>query len=129
MIIYKNKYSLFDIVGIREKSVTLHYRLQTKFIAEDKAMTGNVDLSVQRDALISQLYQVDDVDVIQKVQRSLNRALATVKKVTAKKDEEEEEYITKEELMNDLRNSFIEYYTAQKEGRKLRSLRELINEL
>ena len=92
-------------------------------------MTGNVDLSVQRDALISQLYQVDDVDVIQKVQRSLNRALATVKKVTAKKDEEEEEYITKEELMNDLRNSFIEYYTAQKEGRKLRSLRELINEL
>ena len=92
-------------------------------------MTGNVDLSVQRDALISQLYQVDDVDVIQKVQRSLNRALATVKKVTAKKDEEEEEYITKEELEQMYINAFTQMYRAKKEGWKLKSLRELIDEL
>ncbi len=92
-------------------------------------MTGNVDLSVQRDALISQLYQVDDVDVIQKVQRSLNRALATVKKVTAKKNEEEEEYITKEELEQRLLNAFTEMYRAKKEGWKLKTAEELIDEL
>lgn len=93
-------------------------------------MTGNVDLSVQRDALISQLYQVDDVNVIQKVQRSLNRALSTVKKAAAPtNEEEEEEYITKEELEQKYLEAFTEMYRAKKEGWKLKSARELIDEL
>lgn len=42
---------------------------------EDKAMTENSALAMQREALINELRNVDDIDVIQKVQRSLNRAL------------------------------------------------------
>ena len=84
---------------------------------------------MQREALINELRNVDDIDVIQKVQRSLNRALTAVKKAASKAKEEEVEYITKEEIMNDLREAFIEYYSAKKEGRKLKSAEELLNEL
>ena len=83
---------------------------------------------MQREALINELRNVDDIDVIQKVQRSLNRALTAVKKA-ASKAKEEEEYISKEEIMDSLRESLTEYYQAKKEGRKLRSAEELLNEL
>ena len=52
---------------------------------------------MQREALINELRNVDDIDVIQKVQRSLNRALTAVKKAASKAKEEEVEYISKEE--------------------------------
>ena len=92
-------------------------------------MTENSALAMEREALINELRNVDDIDVIQKVQRSLNRALTAVKKAASKAKEEEVEYITKEEIMNDLREAFIEYYSAKKEGRKLKSAEELLNEL
>ena len=38
-------------------------------------------------------------------------------------------YISKRELMSQLRESFIEYYQAKKEGRKLRPAEELLDEL
>lgn len=91
-------------------------------------MTENSALAMQREALINELRNVDDIDVIQKVQRSLNRALTAVKKA-ASKAKEEEEYISKEEIMDSLRESLTEYYQAKKEGRKLRSAEELLNEL
>lgn len=91
-------------------------------------MTENSALAMEREALINELRNVDDIDVIQKVQRSLNRALAAVKKA-ASKAKEEEEYISKEEIMDDLREAFVEYYSAKKEGRKLKSAEELLNEL
>ena len=91
-------------------------------------MTENSALAMEREALINELRNVDDIDVIQKVQRSLNRALAAVKKA-ASKAKEEEEYISKEEKMDDLREAFVEYYSAKKEGRKLKSAEELLNEL
>ena len=91
-------------------------------------MTENSALAMQREALINELRNVDDIDVIQKVQRSLNRALTAVKKA-ASKAKEEEEYISKEEIMDDLREAFVEYYSAKKEGRKLKSAEELLNEL
>ena len=92
-------------------------------------MTENSALAMEREALINELRNVDDIDVIQKVQRSLNRALAAVKKAASKAKEEEVEYISKEEIMDSLRESLTEYYQAQKEGRKLRSAEELLNEL
>ena len=79
--------------------------------------------------MINELRNVDDIDVIQKTQRYLNHALTAVKKAASKAKEEEVEYITKEEIMNDLREAFIEYYSAKKEGRKLKSAEELLNEL
>lgn len=97
---------------------------------EDKAMTENSALAMQREALINELRNVDDIDVIQKTQRYLNRALAAVKKAASKtQEEDEEEYISKEEIMDSLRESLTEYYSAKKEGRKLKSAEELLNEL
>ena len=84
---------------------------------------------MQREALINELRNVDDIDVIQKVQRSLNRALAAVKKAASKAKEEEVEYISKEEIMDSLRESLTEMYTAQRDGIKRKTLQEVINEL
>lgn len=93
-------------------------------------MTENVDLSIKRDALVSQLYSVDNVDVIEKVQRALNKAMAAVKQATVKKVEEDDvEYISKEELEDVYLNAFTELCRAKKEGWKLKSAEELLHEL
>lgn len=92
-------------------------------------MTENSALAMEREALINELRNVDDIDVIQKVQRSLNRALAAVKKAASKAKEEEVEYISKEELEQRYLRAFTQMYRAKKEGWKLKSLRELIDEL
>ena len=93
-------------------------------------MTENVDLSIKRDALVSQLYSVDNVDVIEKVQRALNRAMSAVKQATVKKVEEDDvEYISKEELEDVYLNAFTELCRAKKEGWKLKSAEELLHEL
>lgn len=94
-------------------------------------MTENSALAMQREALINELRNVDDIDVIQKVQRSLNRALAAVKKAAskAKEEEDEEEYISKEEIMDSLRESLTEMYIAQRDGIKRKTLQEVIDEL
>ena len=91
-------------------------------------MTEKSALAMEREALINELRNVDDIDVIQKVQRSLNRALAAVKKA-ASKAKEEEEYISKEEIMDSLRESLTEMYTAQRDGIKRKTLQEVIDEL
>ena len=92
-------------------------------------MTDNSALAMQREALINELRNVDDIDVIQKVQRSLNRALTAVKKAASKAKEEEVEYISKEEIMDSLRESLTEMYIAQRDGIKRKTLQEVINEL
>ena len=84
---------------------------------------------MEREALINELRNVDDIDVIQKVQRSLNRALTAVKKAASKAKEEEVEYISKEEIMDSLRESLTEMYIAQRDGIKRKTLQEVINEL
>ena len=92
-------------------------------------MTENSALAMQREALINELRNVDDIDVIQKVQRSLNRALTAVKKAASKAKEEEVEYISKEEIMDSLRESLTEMYIAQRDGIKRKTLQEVIDEL
>ena len=93
-------------------------------------MTENVDLSIKRDALVSQLYSVDNVDVIEKVQRALNKAMAAVKQAAVKKVEKDDvEYIGKEELEDVYLNAFTELCRAKKEGWKLKSAEELLHEL
>ena len=94
-------------------------------------MTEDSALAMQREALINELRNVDDIDVIQKTQRYLNRALAAVKKAAskAKEEEDEEEYISKEEIMDSLRESLTEMYIAQRDGIKRKTLQEVIDEL
>ncbi len=56
-------------------------------------------------------------------------ALTAIKKAASKAKEEEDEYISKEEIMNDLRESLTEMYIAQRDGTKRKTLQELIDEL
>ena len=55
-------------------------------------MTNDVNLYVKRDALVRQLLDVDNVQVIEKVQKALKRALAALQPQASA--EEETEYIT-----------------------------------
>lgn len=57
-------------------------------------MTNDVNLYVKRDALVRQLLDVDNVQVIEKVQKALKRALAALQPQASA--EEETEYITRE---------------------------------
>ena len=56
-------------------------------------------------------------------------ALTAIKKAASKAKEEEDEYISKEEIMNDLRESLTEMYIAQRDGTKRKTLQGLIDEL
>lgn len=92
-------------------------------------MNTDVNLYVERDALLRQLLEVDDISVIKKVQNALKRALSTVKETAAQKEEEEVEYITKEEQEEMLLDAFTEMFRARKEGIKRKTLQEVIDEL
>ena len=76
-------------------------------------MTNDVNLYVKRDALVRQLLDVDNVQVIEKVQKALKRALSALQPQASA--EEETEYITREEQDEILLHAFIEMYRAQKE--------------
>ena len=68
-------------------------------------MTNDVNLYVKRDALVRQLLDVDNVQVIEKVQKALKRALAALQPQASA--EEETEYITREEQDEILLHAFI----------------------
>lgn len=85
-----------------------------------------MNLDVQRAEIIRQLFATDSPEVLKKVHRTLKNAM---KSLQAEKEEEETEYISKEEVMNGIREGLTEVFRAQKEGRKLRTLQELIDEL
>ena len=97
-------------------------------LINSKVMNTDVNLYVERDALLRQLLEVDDISVIKKVQNALKRALSTVKETAAPK-EEEVEYITKEEQEEMLLDAFTEMFRARKEGIKRKTLQEVIDEL
>ena len=78
-------------------------------------MTNDVNLYVKRDSLVRQLLDVDNVQVIEKVQKALKRALAALQPQASA--EEETEYITREEQEEILLHAFTEMYRAQKEDR------------
>jgi len=88
--------------------------------------TNNLTLETQREELIHELQRVDNIEVIEKVKRSLKRALAAVKR---KEQEEESDHVTKEQFANDLYNAFVEMYRAQRDGVKRKTLQEVIDEL
>ena len=98
-------------------------------LINSKVMNTDVNLYVERDALLRQLLEVDDISVIKKVQSALKRALSTVKETAAQKEEEEVEYITKEEQEEMLLDAFTEMFRARKEGIKRKTLQEVIDEL
>ena len=70
---------------------------------------------------------IKDINELDGEDRALIRALSHVD-IAAEKGAEEG-YMTKEQLVKDLREALTEVYMAQKEGRKLKTLQELIDEL
>ena len=70
---------------------------------------------------------IKDINELDGEDRALIRALSHVD-IAAEKGAEEG-YMTKEQLVKDLREALTEVYMTKKEGRKLKTLQELIDEL
>lgn len=79
-----------------------------------------IELNAMRGELAREILNTDNMNVLVKVQRYLKRVL---------KAEEKEEYIEKEELLNQIREGLIEVRENMKTGNKCRTLQELIDEL
>lgn len=88
--------------------------------------TNNASLEMQREELIHELREIDNIEVIEKVKRSLKRAVAAVKR---KEHEEDSDCVTEEQFANDLYNAFVDMYRARRDGVKLKSAEDLLNEL
>ena len=80
-----------------------------------------MELNAMRGELAREILNIESVELLQKVQRYLKRAMKTEK--------EEVEYIEKEEILNSIREGLREIKEAQRTGRKLMSAEELLNEL
>ena len=80
-----------------------------------------MELNAMRGELAREILNIESMELLQKVQRYLKRAMKTEK--------EEVEYIEKEEVLNSIREGLREIKKAQRTGRKLMSAEELLNEL
>ena len=80
-----------------------------------------MELNAMRGELAREILNIENIELLKKVQRYLKRAMKTEK--------EEVEYIEKEEILNSIREGLREIKEAQRTGRKLMSAEELLNEL
>ena len=80
-----------------------------------------MELNAMRGDLAREILNIESMELLQKVQRYLKRAMKTEK--------EEVEYIEKEEILNSIREGLREIKEAQRTGRKLMTAEELLNEL
>ena len=80
-----------------------------------------MELNAMRGELAREILNIESMELLQKEQRYLKRAMKTEK--------EEVEYIEKEEVLNSIREGLREIKEAQRTGRKLMSAEELLNEL
>ena len=87
--------------------------------------TTTMNLDVQRAEIIRQLFATDSPEVLKKVQRTLKNAL----KALQTEEKEETEYISKEEVMDGIREGLTEMFRARRMGIKQKTLQELIDEL
>lgn len=87
--------------------------------------TTTMNLDVQRAEIIRQLFATDSPEVLKKVQRTLKNAL----KALQTEEKEETEYISKEEVMDGIREGLTEMFRAQRMEIKQKTLQELIDEL
>ncbi len=68
-----------------------------------------------------EILNIESIELLQKVQRYIKRAV--------KVEQEEVEYIEKEEILNSIREGLREIKEARRTGRKLMTAEELLNEL
>ena len=74
-----------------------------------------------RGELARDILNIESMELLQKVQRYLKRAM--------KVEHEEVEYIEKEEILNSIREGLKEIKEARRTGRKLMDAEELLYEL
>ena len=80
-----------------------------------------MELNAMRGELAREILNIDNIELLKKVQRYLKRAMKTEK--------EEVEYIEKEEILNSIREGLREIKEARRTGRKLMTAEESLNEL
>jgi urease gamma subunit len=80
-----------------------------------------MELNAMRGELAREILNIESMELLQKVQRYIKRAV--------KVEQEEVEYIEKEEILNSIREGLSEIKEARRTGRKLMTAEELLNEL
>ena len=80
-----------------------------------------MELNAMRGELAREILNIESIELLQKVQRYLKRAM--------KVEREEGEYIEKEEILGSIREGLREIKEARRTGRKLMDAEELLNEL
>ena len=80
-----------------------------------------MELKAMRGELAREILNIESMELLQKVQRYIKRAV--------KVEQEETEYIEKEEILNSIREGLKEIKEARRTGRKLMTAEELLNEL
>ena len=80
-----------------------------------------MELNAMRGELAREILNIENIELLQKVQRYLKRAMKTKK--------EEVEYIEKEEILNSIREGLREIKERRRTGRQGMTLQELIDEL
>ena len=80
-----------------------------------------MELNVMRGELARDILNIESLELLQKIQRYIKRSVKT--------EQEEEEYIEKEEILNSIREGLKKVKEARRTGRKLMTAEELLNEL
>ena len=80
-----------------------------------------MELNAMRGELAREILNIESMELLQKVQRYLKRAM--------KPEKEEVEYIEKEEVLNSIREGLREIKERRRTGRQGMTLQELIDEL
>ena len=80
-----------------------------------------MELNAMRGELAREILNIESIELLQKVQRYIKRAMKTEK--------EEVEYIEKEEILNSIREGLREIKERRRTGRQGMTLQELIDEL
>ena len=80
-----------------------------------------MELNAMRGELARDILNIESMELLQKIQRYIKRAV--------KVEQEETEYIEKEEILNSIREGLKEIKEARRTGRKLMTAEELLNEL
>lgn len=88
---------------------------------------ATLDIDALRIELMRDILDTDDLEVLRTVKRSLTHALAKVKQQQVVR-EEEVEYISKQEILNGIREGLTEFYQAKKAGKELPDAEDLFNE-
>ena len=80
-----------------------------------------MELNAMRGELARDILNIESIELLQKIQRYIKRAV--------KVEQEETEYIEKEEILNSIREGLKEIKERRRTGRQGMTLQELIDEL